>query len=70
MVALEGLQFDNTVLRVTDVDSGPPNEPRSVRNAIYAYVDPTPLREPKLVAVSHDAVELLGLDAPEVSVQQ
>ena len=33
----------------------------------YSLANPTPLREPQLVAYSADALALLGLDAAEVS---
>lgn len=67
MVRLEGLRFDNTVLQQLPVDESRQPGVRQVRGAIYSLVEPTPLREPKLVADSSDALLLLGLDPAEVS---
>lgn len=69
MAPLEALKFDNTVLLELPVDESQQKGVRQVRGAIYSLVDPTPLREPKLVAFSADSLALLGLDAAEVGLQ-
>jgi hypothetical protein len=38
MAALEGLEFDNTVLQCLPVDEEGSNEPRPVKGAIYSHV--------------------------------
>lgn len=66
MSPLEGLRFDNSVLKELPVDESQQKGARQVRGAIYSLVEPTPLREPLLVAASADALALLGLDPTEV----
>lgn len=66
MAPLAALQFDNTVLQELPVDESQKSGVRQVRGAIYSLVDPTPLRDPKLVAYSADALALLGLEVTEV----
>lgn len=60
------LQFDNVALKQLPLD--PSTEPgvRQVRGACFSRVQPTPLKNPKFVAVSGPALALLGLDADEV----
>jgi hypothetical protein len=67
MVPLEALRFDNTVLKELPVDDSQQRGVRQVRGAIYSLVNPTPLRDPQLVAYSADALALLGLDPAQVS---
>jgi protein adenylyltransferase len=40
------------------------NEPRQVRGAAYTRVEPTPVREPRLLAWSDDLAAFLGLSRP------
>ncbi|XP_042631381.1 protein adenylyltransferase SelO-1, mitochondrial isoform X2 [Cyprinus carpio] len=63
---LERLEFDNVALKKLPLD--PSTEPgvRQVRGACFSRVQPTPLKNPKFVAVSGPALALLGLDADEV----
>lgn len=68
MAPLEDLRFDNTVLQELPVDESKQQGVRQVRGAVYSLVEPTPLREPRLVASCADALALLGLDAAEVRV--
>jgi hypothetical protein len=67
MAPLEALRFDNTVLKELPVDDSQQRGVRQVRGAVYSLVNPTPLREPQLVAYCADALALLGLDPAEVS---
>ncbi|XP_024137094.1 selenoprotein O1 [Oryzias melastigma] len=63
---LERLDFDNVVLKKLPVD--PSEEPgvRQVRGACFSRVKPQPLTNPRFVAVSGDALALLGLRAEQV----
>lgn len=66
MVALEGLKFDNLALRALPVDDERGNRIRQVAKACYSRVSPTPVKAPRLVAVSQPALQLLDLDPREV----
>ena len=59
------LSFDNEALRRLVVDPVPAGPPREVRGAHFVRVEPTPLDSPQLVAVSEDALALLGVDWDE-----
>ncbi|KAK2842004.1 hypothetical protein Q5P01_012204 [Channa striata] len=63
---LERLEFDNVALRKLPVE--PSDEPgvRQVKGACFSRVKPQPLTSPRFVAVSHEALALLGLDGEEV----
>ncbi|XP_028815141.1 selenoprotein O1 isoform X2 [Denticeps clupeoides] len=64
--ALERLQFDNAALRTLPLD--PSEEPgvRLVRGACFSRVRPSPLTNPRFVAVSAGALALIGVGAEEV----
>ena len=66
MVALEGLVFDNLALRALPVDERSGSDIRQVARACYSRVFPTPVSNPRLIAVSQPALDLLDLDAAEV----
>ncbi|KAK2121922.1 hypothetical protein P7K49_003308 [Saguinus oedipus] len=67
---LAGLRFDNRALRALPVETPPAGPegasttPRLVPGACFTRVRPTPLRQPRLVALSEPALALLGLGAP------
>ncbi|KAL6107063.1 selenoo [Pungitius sinensis] len=63
---LERLDFDNVALKRLPVD--PSEEPgvRQVKGACFSRVKPQPLAGPRFVAVSREALALLGLNAEEV----
>lgn len=63
---LERLDFDNAALRRLPVD--PSEEPgvRQVKGACFSRVKPQPLTRPRFVAVSDEALGLLGLNGEEV----
>ncbi|XP_072241557.1 selenoprotein O1 isoform X2 [Leuresthes tenuis] len=63
---LERLDFVNVVLKKLPLD--PSEEPgvRQVKGACFSRVKPQPLTKPRFVAVSHEALALLGLDGQEV----
>uniref|UniRef100_A0A8D3AE48 Selenoprotein O n=2 Tax=Scophthalmus maximus TaxID=52904 RepID=A0A8D3AE48_SCOMX len=64
---LERLEFDNVALRRLPLD--PSEEPgaRQVKGACFSRVRPQPLTGPRFVAVSHDALALLGLSGEGVA---
>ncbi|KAG8517983.1 Protein adenylyltransferase SelO, mitochondrial, partial [Galemys pyrenaicus] len=67
---LAGLRFDNRALRALPVETPPPgpegapSAPRPVPGACFSRVRPAPLSQPRVVALSEPALELLGLGAP------
>lgn len=58
---LDALQFDNRFIRELPGDPEENNHRRSVLNACYSRVLPTPVRAPQLVAYAAEVAELLGL---------
>ncbi|KAM8861849.1 selenoprotein O1 [Synchiropus picturatus] len=63
---LERLEFDNVALRRLPLD--PQEDPgvRQVKGACFSRVSPQPVTKPRFVAVSHEALALLGLSGEEV----
>jgi serine/tyrosine/threonine adenylyltransferase len=61
---LESFEFQNTFVERLPGDVVLDNVPRQVRNAAYTRVDPTPVREPRIVAWSDSVGALLGLARP------
>jgi uncharacterized protein YdiU (UPF0061 family) len=59
------LHWDNRSVRELPVDDEKRNYVRTVRNACFALVEPTPVDNPRLVAYSDDALALMGLRATE-----
>jgi uncharacterized protein YdiU (UPF0061 family) len=55
------LQFDDSFVRELPADPNPVNQRRQVYHAAYSRVEPTPVREPALLAHSAELAELLGL---------
>lgn len=66
MATLEELQWSNTILTELPVDASGRNQPRQVAGAVMVLVEPTPLRDPALIAASAEALELLGLERKQV----
>ncbi|KAM4573370.1 selenoprotein O1 [Odontesthes bonariensis] len=64
--ALERLDFDNVVLKKLPLDSSEEPGVRQVKGACFSLVKPQPLTKPRFVAVSHEALALLGLNGQEV----
>jgi len=63
---LANLNFDNTSLKELPLDKVRENYiRRAVKNACYSRVDLTPVKNPKVVAVSKEALELIDLDIDE-----
>ncbi|KAJ8002931.1 hypothetical protein DPEC_G00164090 [Dallia pectoralis] len=63
---LERLQFDNVALKKLPVDTSDQSGPRTVEGACFSRVKPQPLIKPRFVAVSSDALSLIGLNTPDV----
>lgn len=65
--SLERLDFDNVVLKKLPLD--PSQEPgvRQVKGACFSRVKTQPLTKPRFVAVSRQALALLGLDGEDVT---
>ena len=59
------LQFDNRFLAELPGDSEPRNFVREVLGACYSRVQPTPVRDPKMVAFSPETANLLGIDTTD-----
>lgn len=64
--SLERLNFDNLVLRKLPVDASQEPGVRQVKGACFSRVKTQPLSKPRFVAVSRQALALLGLDADQV----
>ncbi|NWT49734.1 SELO protein, partial [Erythrocercus mccallii] len=61
---LGALRFDNLALRSLPVDASEEGGPRTVPGACFVRVRPSPLQNPRLVAMSLPALALLGLEVP------
>jgi len=64
---LETLRFDNVALRELPVDESRDTSQRQVRGACYSRVSTTPVKNPKTVVYSADAMGLLGLPESELN---
>jgi len=62
---LEDLNFDNSTLRELPMDTVLENYTRTVPNAFFSRVKPTPLTNPKLIHYSPEVLHLLDLDVKE-----
>jgi len=61
---IEKLNFDNLSLRALPIDPDRRNVTRQVPNACFSRVDPTPLKNPQLIAYSANVLrDCLELDA-------
>ena len=63
---LETLEFDNKALRRLPLDAIEDNYVRSVSNACFSRVTPTPLSNPRLVSYSKSALKLIDIAEEEV----
>ena len=64
------LRFDNSFVRSLPADPIEGPQARQVRGACFSFVSPTAVREPRLVAVSREVAELLGLSANECAAPE
>ncbi|XP_065838559.1 protein adenylyltransferase SelO, mitochondrial-like [Oscarella lobularis] len=65
MSTLETLNFDNTCLKSLPIDEVAENYVRTVAGACFSRVRPTPVRNPRTVAVSRSALDLIDLNDAE-----
>lgn len=65
-ISLEHLKFDNLAIRALPIDPITENYTRRVPNACFSLVEPTPVENPKLVAYSSEALELLDIDSQDI----
>ncbi|XP_048466369.1 protein adenylyltransferase SelO, mitochondrial-like [Rhincodon typus] len=65
-VSLGSLPFDNVALRSLPLDPSQESGSRQVPAACFSRVRPAPLHQPRLVAYSLPALELLGLQQDEL----
>ena len=61
------LQFDNRIVNQLPADPETSNSRRQVNNAVYSFVDPTPVAAPSVVAVSTDVASDLGLSEQDLA---
>lgn len=64
--SLERLDFDNVVLKKLPLDPSQESGVRQVKGACFSRVKTQPLTKPRFVAVSRQALALLGLEGEEV----
>ncbi|MFK7804223.1 MAG: YdiU family protein [Anaerolineae bacterium] len=57
------VKFDNRFADILPADPNPTKQPRQVFEAAYSRVLPTPVADPKLVAMSQEVADTLGLPA-------
>lgn len=55
------MKFDNLALRILPVDTSREPGSRQVSGACFSLVSPTPVTAPKIVAISKDALALIGI---------
>uniref|UniRef100_A0AAY5K0P7 Selenoprotein O n=1 Tax=Esox lucius TaxID=8010 RepID=A0AAY5K0P7_ESOLU len=60
------LEFDNVALKKLPLDTSERVGPRRVEGACFSRVNPQPIVNPRFVAVSSEALALIGLNAEEV----
>src|SRR5690242_2792569 len=68
LLDLAEVHFDNQFVRSLPADQATDNVPRAVRNACYTFVDPTPVRAPRLLAWADPVGEMLGISRPDSPV--
>ncbi len=68
LLDLSEFHFDNRFVRCLPADPMTDNVPRAVRNACYTFVDPTPVRAPRLLAWANPVGEMLGISRPDSPV--
>ncbi|OQV22044.1 Selenoprotein O [Hypsibius exemplaris] len=65
MASLESLNFDNLALRTLPLDKEQANFVREVRDACFSRVLPAPVKNPRVIAYSPEALALLDLPESE-----
>lgn len=69
-VTLNEINFDNSALRCLPIDPIIENRVRQVSGACFSRVSPTPVKNPKLVSYSQEALNLLDIAPAETETQQ
>jgi uncharacterized protein YdiU (UPF0061 family) len=64
-IPLSEVAFENTLVAALPADPVLDNRPRQVRHAAYSRVDPTPVREPRILAWADAVGGRLGIAHPE-----
>ncbi len=62
---LDQAQFSNSFVNELPGEIAPDKRPRQVPGVCYSLVEPTPVRDPHLLAWSHDLAAVLGLEKPK-----
>ncbi|KAF8789037.1 Protein adenylyltransferase SelO like protein [Argiope bruennichi] len=70
MSNFDALKFDNLALRKLPIDPIDRNYVRTVNGACFSKVNPTPVKNPKLVAYSSSALSLLDITANESELEE
>jgi uncharacterized protein YdiU (UPF0061 family) len=70
MNKLNQLEFDNRFANELPSDPDLTNGRRQVMGACYSRVNPTPVKSPKVIGVSREVAELLGLDRNEMETEE
>jgi uncharacterized protein YdiU (UPF0061 family) len=68
--SLQDLKFENSFTQALPADPSSSNVPRQVRGACYSRVQPTPVAGPRLLSVSREVADLLGLDPAATRTQE
>ena len=63
--SLESAEFRNTFVDELRGEIAPDKQPRQVPGCCYSQVEPTAVRDPHLLAWSHDFAAFLGLETPD-----
>jgi uncharacterized protein YdiU (UPF0061 family) len=61
---LTAVEFETSFVSALPADPDPSNAVRQVRDAVYSFVTPTPVAQPRLLAWSEPLAEELGLERP------
>ena len=69
-MTLADLEFDNRFTTALPADPSDVNRPRQVHAAAYTRIRPTPVSRPRSIAVSHEMLELLGLDPADADTPE
>jgi uncharacterized protein YdiU (UPF0061 family) len=64
LLHLSDMNFDDSFVRTLPADPREENGIRSVPNACFSFVKPTPVRQPRLIAWSDEVGAILGLARP------
>jgi uncharacterized protein YdiU (UPF0061 family) len=61
----DGIRLDDSFVRTLPADPSDVKRSRPVRNACFSFVNPTPVKNPKLLAWSDEVGEILGIGRPQ-----